>query len=113
MFSASGDQPGAMLASPKRREIPLAETKRKCPENAPTMASVVALGTTSEKQNSPTQGQHRPHGGEHPMLLRTVSKVYFQLQTEKNKVRQRLFGLRFSTAEEAKQYRCDTFASVV
>jgi hypothetical protein len=47
------------------------------------------------------------------MLLRTVSKVYFQLQTEKNKVRQRLFGLRFSTAEEAKQYRCDTSEAAV
>lgn len=65
------------------------------------------------KRKSPTQGQHRPHGGEHPMLLHTVSKVYFQLQTEKSNVRQRLFGLRFSTAEEAKQYLCDTSDAAV
>ena len=69
--------------------------------------------TTPEKENPPTQGQHRPHGGEHHRLLRTVSKVYFQLQTEKSKAQQRLFGLRFSTAEEAKQYLCDTSDAAV
>ena len=69
--------------------------------------------TTPEKENPSTQGQHRPHGGEHLRLGRSVSKVYFQLQTEKSKARQRLWELRFSTAEEAKQYRCDTSASAV
>jgi hypothetical protein len=47
------------------------------------------------------------------MLLRTVSKVYFQLQTEKIKARQQLLRLRFSTAEEAKQYLCDTSDAAV
>ena len=69
--------------------------------------------TTPEKENPPTQGQHSPHGGKYPRLLHTVSKVYFQLQTEKSKAQQRLFGLRFSTAEEAKQYLCDTSDAAV
>ena len=83
---------------------------RKCPHNGFCCRFRI---TTPEKQNSPTQGQHRPHGGEYPGLGRTVPKVYFQLQTEKSKTRQRLFGLHFSTAEEAKQYRCDTSDAAV
>ena len=42
------------------------------------------------------------------MAVFTVSEVYFQLQTGISQVPQRLLGFRFSTAEEAKQYRCDT-----
>ena len=43
----------------------------------------------------------------------SVLKVYFQLQTGTFLVLQRLLGFRFSTAEETKQYLCDTSASVV
>ena len=83
---------------------------RKCPHNGFRCRFGI---TTPEKENLPTQGQHRPHGGEHPMLLRTVSKVYFKLQSEKSKARQRLWELRFSTAEETKQYLCDTSDAAV
>ena len=42
------------------------------------------------------------------VMVCTVPKVYFQLQTGIFQVPQRLFEFRSSTAEEAKQYRCDT-----
>ena len=82
---------------------------RKCPHNGFRCRFGI---TTPEKENPPTQGQHRPHGGEHPRLLRTVSKVYFQLQTEKSKAQQRVLRLRSSITAEAKQYLCDTSATV-
>ena len=83
---------------------------RKCPHNGFRCRFGI---TTPEKENPLTQGQHRPHGGEHPGVGCTVSKVYFQLQSEKSKAWQRLLELSFSTAEETKQYLCDTSASVV
>ena len=42
------------------------------------------------------------------VVVCTVLNVYFQLQTGIFQVPQRLFEFRSSTAEEAKQYRCDT-----
>ncbi len=42
------------------------------------------------------------------VVVCTVAEVYFQLQTGISQVLQRLLGFRFSTAEETKQYRCDT-----
>ena len=42
------------------------------------------------------------------VMVCTVSEVYFQLQTGIFQVPQRLFDVRSSTAEEAKQYRCYT-----
>ena len=42
------------------------------------------------------------------VVVCTVTEVYFQLQTGIFVVPQRLLGFRFSTAEETKQYRCDT-----
>ena len=41
------------------------------------------------------------------VVVCTVSEVYFQLQTGIFQVPQRLFEFRSSTADEAKQYRCD------
>lgn len=64
--------------------------------------------TTSEKENRPTQGQHRPHGGGSPVPGYAVSQVYFQLQSGFLFAPQRFLRLRFSTAEETEQYRCDT-----
>ena len=39
------------------------------------------------------------------VMVCTALDVYFQLQTGISQVPQRFFGFRFSTAEEAKQYR--------
>jgi hypothetical protein len=42
------------------------------------------------------------------VVVCTVTEVYFQLQNGISQVPQRLLEFRFSTAEETKQYRCDT-----
>lgn len=47
------------------------------------------------------------------VVVCTVSEVYFQLQTGISQVPQRVFGFCFSTAEEAKQYRCDLSVTVL
>ena len=59
------------------------------------------------------RGKSGTQGRQWPLLfftemVCTVSDVYFQLQTGIFQVPQRLFEFCSSTAEEAKQYRCDT-----
>ena len=62
---------------------------------------------TLPQRESGTQGRQR-RLPVFTIAVYTVSEVYFQLQIGFSQVAQRLFGFRFSTAEEAKQYRCDT-----
>lgn len=50
VISASGDQPVAMLASPKRREITLSGDDRIFSENAPVEAYITALGLLLQKK---------------------------------------------------------------
>lgn len=65
----------------------------------------------------PQKAAHRGNtaltGGDYSVPGYIVPEVYFQLQTGDFLEPQGLFSFPASTAEETKQYRCDTFGTAL
>ena len=64
-------------------------------------------------QKAAHEGNTALTGGDYSVPGYIVPEVYFQLQTGDFLEPQGLFSFPSSTAEETKQYRCDTFGTAL